>query len=169
MDRHRALATATGATPGGGAGGDDACIALAELLAQTSRRLRRGSMAQLTPLGITFAQARVLRVVAEAEQPLRMADIAARLEVVPRSVTSMVDALEAIGVVTRSVDPGDRRSVRVELADGGRDLLGRLDRARRASAEKIFGPLSDRERDELHRLLAALCQGAACPDAGGGR
>jgi hypothetical protein len=39
---------------------------IAELLSGASRRLRRGTMAQLTPLGLTFAQARVLRVVASS-------------------------------------------------------------------------------------------------------
>lgn len=170
--QHRGSSTATAAVPlrstaGTDAARADASVALAELLARTSRRLRRGSMAQLVPLGITFAQARVLRVVADADMPLRMADIAARLEVVPRSVTSMVDALEASRLVNRTADPADRRSVLVELSAGGRDLLHRLDRARRDSAEQIFGPLSDHERNDLRRLLAAVCDRGACTDSGG--
>jgi len=135
---------------------------LAELLLSASRRLRRGSMAQLEPLGLTWAQARVLRVVADAEQPLRMADIATRLEVVPRSVTSMVDALEEAGLVHREADPGDRRSVRVALAPRGRGLLDRLAEARRQGAEELFGPLSPDDRAALHHLLGAVCGHGPC-------
>src|ERR1035438_5832265 len=71
----------------------DTTLELAELLTHTSRRLRRGSIVQLAPLGLTYAQARVLRLVAAHGRPLRMADLAAQLDVVPRSVTTMVDAL----------------------------------------------------------------------------
>jgi len=139
---------------------------LAELLSNASRRLRRGSMAQLEPLGLTWAQARVLRVVADAEEPLRMADIATRLEVVPRSVTSMVDALEEAEFVRRETDPDDRRSVRVALTSRGRGLLDRLSEARRQSAEELFGPLSPGDRTALHDLLGAVCGHGACGGPG---
>src|SRR5580693_4420428 len=93
----------------------DTTLELAERLTHSARRLRLGSTAQLAPLGLTNAQARVLRIVASAGHPLRMADIAARLEVVPRSVTTMVDGVEEAGLIVRSTDPYDRRSVLVTL------------------------------------------------------
>jgi DNA-binding MarR family transcriptional regulator len=135
---------------------------LAELLTHSARRLHRGSRAQLSPLGLTNAQARVLRIVASCSHPLRMADIAARLEVVPRSVTTMVDGVEAAGLIVRSPDPDDRRSVLVSLTARGHALLERLEGARRATAEEIFGGLSPAERAELARLLGALCRRGGC-------
>jgi DNA-binding MarR family transcriptional regulator len=142
--------------------GIDATLELAELLTHSAHRLRRGSTAQLAPLGLTNAQARVLRIVATAGRPLRMADIAALLDVVPRSVTTMVDGVEAAGLIARSADPGDRRSVLVSLTPGGHALLQRLDRARRATAEEIFGGLTGTERADLARLLGALCHQGHC-------
>ena len=44
--------------------GPDVSLQLAELLTHTARRLRRGSITQLAPLGLTYAQARVLRLAA---------------------------------------------------------------------------------------------------------
>ncbi len=146
----------------------DTTLELAELLSHSARRLRRGSTAQLAPLGLTNAQARVLRIVASAGRPLRMADIAARLEVVPRSVTTMVDGVEAAGLIVRSTDPDDRRSVLVRLTSQGRDLLERLERARRATAEDIFGGLAPAERADLARLLGALCRRDRCCSCGVG-
>lgn len=146
--------------PGPAAGGpvpEGSPSDLADLVAQTARRIRRGSTEHLAPLGITGAQARVLRIVSDG--PIRMADIAARLEVVPRSVTSMVDGLEETGLVRRRPDPDDRRSVLVEPTPGGKRLLARLHDARRATAEQVFGPLDEADRAELVRLLGRLCAG----------
>lgn len=56
---------------------------LAEQLLRLTRRLHRLQRRQLEPLGITPAQARLLRTVAVCERPPRMADLAQRLEVVP--------------------------------------------------------------------------------------
>jgi DNA-binding MarR family transcriptional regulator len=134
----------------------DLIARLAELLACTSWRLRRASRRELEPLGLTFGQARALRLLARAGEPVRIGELAARLEVVPRSATSMVDALEAAGLVDRTPDPVDRRSVLVGLTGSGDDLLARLGRVRRASAESLFARLDAAQRDQLHELLATL-------------
>jgi DNA-binding MarR family transcriptional regulator len=130
---------------------------LAELVVRTSRRLHRSSMAALGPMGLTAAQARVIRFLEGIGHPARMADIAAALEVVPRTATSMVDGLETLGLVTRAIDPNDRRSILVSLSGEGSQLLGRLAQARRRTAEMTFSPLSPSDRGELVRLLSALC------------
>lgn len=141
--------------------GPDVSLQLAELLTHTARRLRRGSITQLAPLGLTYAQARVLRLAA-SDPPLRMADLAAQLEVVPRSVTTMVDALEHAGLVARHVDADDRRSVLVAPTPQGRALLEHLEAARRDSAEEVFGHLDGAQRDALAALLELLCARVAC-------
>jgi DNA-binding MarR family transcriptional regulator len=145
--------------------GAERALDLADLVGQAARRLRRGSVAHLGPLGLTLAQARVLRLVGAG--PLRMAEIAARLEVVPRTVTSMVDGLESAGLVQRRPDPDDRRSVLVEPTTTGRQLLGQLADARRATAAQVFASLDSKEREQLARLLRRLCAGDCTP--GGGR
>jgi DNA-binding MarR family transcriptional regulator len=114
-------------------------------------------------LGLTYGQARVLRLVAHAGHPLRMADLASQLEVVPRSATTMVDALEAAGLVGRATDAGDRRSVLVSLTAEGRHLIDGLETARRHSAEEVFGGLDTAQRAELITLLSVLCARGSCP------
>lgn len=76
---------------------------LAEQLLRLTRRLHRIQSRQLEPIGITPAQFRLLRTVAHYDGPPRMADLAQRLDVVPRAVTSLVDALEASGRVRRTL------------------------------------------------------------------
>ncbi|MGA2527633.1 MAG: MarR family transcriptional regulator [Acidimicrobiales bacterium] len=154
--------------PTGAAPGADDPAQLAELLVRATRRLQRSSMAELGPIGLTGAKARVIRYLSGAGHPARMADIAAALEVVPRSATSLVDDLEEAGLVKRAVDPADRRSILVSLTRQGLLLLDRVAQARGRTAEVTFSPLSMTERAELRRLLS-LCCGPCCgPEDHGG-
>ncbi|MFG2838138.1 MarR family winged helix-turn-helix transcriptional regulator [Streptomyces zaomyceticus] len=129
---------------------------LAEQLLRLTRRLHRIQKRHLEPVGITPAQSRLLRTVAHFGDPPRMADLAARLEVVPRAVTSLVDGLEAVDRVRRVPDPTNRRVVRIELTDAGRATLRELRSARRAAAEDILAPLTAAQREVLGGLLSAL-------------
>jgi DNA-binding MarR family transcriptional regulator len=122
-------------------------------------------MAELGPIGLTGAQARVVRYLDGLGHPARMADIAAALEVVPRTATSVVDDLEASKLVTRAIDPRDRRSILVSLTEEGARLLDRIAQARRRTAEATFSLLSPQERGELTRLLGVLC-GPGCGPKG---
>src|ERR1044072_5648526 len=120
--------------------GPDTSGRLAEQLLRLTRRLQRAQKRHMEPLGITPAQARLLRTVADHDGPPRMADLAERLEVVPRAVTSLVDALEAHGRVRRAPDPSNRRAVRIELTETGQSTLLALRHARRAAAEDAHAP-----------------------------
>ncbi|MGW0362951.1 MarR family winged helix-turn-helix transcriptional regulator [Streptomyces sp. NPDC002990] len=136
---------------------------LAEQLLRLTRRLHRIQKRHMEPLGITPAQSRLLRLVShyEGAQPPRMADLAARLEVVPRAVTTLVDGLEAAGCVRRAPDPASRRVVRIELTDTGRATLRRLRNARTDAAEEILAPLTADQREVLGGLLNALADAPA--------
>jgi len=136
---------------------DDMVVRLAEVLTRASWRLRRNERKELAPYGLSFAQARALRVLVEGG-PMRMGDLAARLEIVPRTATTRVDGLEEAGLVQRTPDPEDRRSIRVAATAGGKDLVARLSLQRRHSAEKLFGPLGPRDRSELLRLLESVAE-----------
>ncbi len=141
----------------------DADGLLAEQLLLLTRRVHRIQKRHLKQcgLGITPAQSRLLRVLAQYGSPPSMADLARHLEVVPRAVTTLVDGLEAGGTVRRAPDPVNRRVIRIELTDEGRDALMELRRARRAAADQILTPLSARQRDVLGELLAALVEDTA--------
>jgi len=128
---------------------------LAELLTRASWRLRNNERKALAPHGLTFAQARALRVLVDTG-PMRIGDLAALLEIVPRSATSRVDDLEEAGLVARSADPNDRRSVIIAATPEGHELVTRLRAQRRAGAETLFAPLTTGDRAELVRLLGVL-------------
>ncbi|MCF3964741.1 MarR family winged helix-turn-helix transcriptional regulator [Streptomyces fuscigenes] len=145
---------------------------LGEQLLRLTRRLHRIQKHQLAPVGITPAQGRLLRTVAHCVAhrggPPRMADLAARLEVVPRAVTTLVDGLEANGWVRRVPDPANRRVIRVELTDSGQETLTSLRAARHAAAEEVLAPLSGAQRETLGELLSALTGPPSEPSPGRG-
>ena len=134
---------------------------LAEQLLRLTRRVHRIQKRHLErrELGITPAQSRLLRTLAHYGSPPRMADLAERLEVVPRAVTTLVDGLEANGKVRRVPDPANRRVIRIELTDDGRAALRELRAARRSAAEEILAPLGDAQREALGELLDTLIDG----------
>ncbi|WP_393054980.1 MarR family winged helix-turn-helix transcriptional regulator [Streptomyces sp. LN549] len=132
---------------------------LAEQLLRLTRRLQRIQSRQLEPIGITPAQFRLLRTVAHCDGPPRMADLAQRLDVVPRAVTTLVDGLEASGRVRRIPDPESRRVVRIEITEEGIATLRSLRNARRAAAEEILAPLTTDQREVLGGLMTALVDG----------
>ncbi|MEW2562544.1 MULTISPECIES: MarR family winged helix-turn-helix transcriptional regulator [Streptomyces] len=134
---------------------------LAEQLLRLTRRVFRIQKRHLGQrgLGVTPAQSRLLRTLAHCDTPPRMADLAERLEVVPRAVTSLVDALEDGGKVRRVPDPTNRRVIRIELTGDGVKTLRELHDVRRAAAEEILAPLSDEQRAALGGLLDTLVDG----------
>jgi DNA-binding MarR family transcriptional regulator len=142
----------------GGAPDSSSPPSLAELYLRTAHRIRRRSAPTFDRFGLTEAQARALRVISRYERP-RMADLAQALEVVPRSITSMVDTLESAGFVTRQPDPTDRRATIVVLTDAGVEVLLQVGRMRAEAAEQLFAKLSPTEQGELRRLLEIIEDG----------
>jgi DNA-binding MarR family transcriptional regulator len=134
-------------------GGSDLNGQLAEGFTRVSAHLRRNSARHLAPLGLTYAQARLLRTIAGASRPLRMSELAAGLGIVPRSATTTVEALETAGFVVRLPDPDDRRSVLVALTPEARRAVTRIQSARCDAADEVFAALDASERATLLAFL----------------
>ncbi|HEU5334254.1 MAG TPA: MarR family transcriptional regulator [Actinocrinis sp.] len=139
-------------------------VQLADLLHRLTRRLRRAQAERLAPLGLTPAQERALRMIARGEEPPRMTELADRLGIVPRSLTTVIDALEEAGLVRREIDPRNRRAILLRLTDRGTAVRDDLREARRRAAEDLFAPLSAADRKTLADLLALLDSSAEPAD-----
>jgi len=95
-------------------------------------------------------------VIARAEEPQRMTELAEQLGIVPRSLTAVIDALEEAGLVRREVDARNRRATLVRLTEKGGAVRDDMREARRQAAEDLFAPLADKDREVLARLLTML-------------
>jgi len=131
-------------------------VQLADQLHRLTRRLRRAQAERLSPLGLTPAQERALRLITRSDEPPRMTELADRLGIVPRSLTTVVDALEEAGLVRREIDPRNRRAILLRLTDNGAAVRDELREARRRAAEDLFAPLTAADRDTLAALLTRL-------------
>ncbi|WP_406278609.1 MarR family winged helix-turn-helix transcriptional regulator [Embleya sp. NBC_00896] len=139
---------------------------IGELFMRLAKRIRVRAGRELAPLGLTPAQAHAIKVLSHAEAPLRMAELAARLEIVPRSATTVVDDLVARDLVRRSTCDRDRRATLVELTESGRTELRRIREIRQGAGAAVFDRLGEADRAELLRLLRLLdedCDEHSCP------
>jgi DNA-binding MarR family transcriptional regulator len=134
-------------------------VQLADLLHRLTKRLRRAQAERLAPLGLTPAQERALRLITRSEDPPRMTELAERLGIVPRSLTTVIDALEEAGLVSREIDPRNRRAILLHLTDRGASVRDELRADRRRAADDLFAPLTPADRETLGNLLSRLDAG----------
>jgi DNA-binding MarR family transcriptional regulator len=114
------------------------------------RRFLRFSEAAAGAVGLTPRQHQALLAIrgAPPSSPLRVGDLAQRLQVRPHSAVGLLDRLVALGLVTRRVGRLDRRRVLVTLTARGRRVLDRLTAAHRAELRRL--------RPRITRLLDRL-------------
>src|ERR1700752_1078913 len=97
--------------------------------------------------GLGFARGRVLWALQESG-PLLMRAIGQALGISPRTVTGLIDALEADGWVTRSPHPADRRATIISLNGTAEAALARLRENYEGMARDL---LNDLPEDDLAR------------------
>jgi DNA-binding MarR family transcriptional regulator len=102
----------------------------------------------LRPFGLTFARYEVLRLLAFTRRGVMpVGKIGERLQVHPASVTNAVQRLEADGLVRRTDNPNDGRSVLAEITDAGRRLVEECtDRLNTEVFAAVPIPLGQQER-----------------------
>jgi DNA-binding MarR family transcriptional regulator len=102
--------------------------------------------------GLGFARGRVLWALHESG-PVLMRALSQVLGISPRTVTGLVDALEADGWVTRGPHPADRRATIISLTPAAEAALARLRDSYEGLAHDL---LSDLPADDLARCRAVI-------------
>jgi DNA-binding MarR family transcriptional regulator len=106
-----------------------------------------------TPL--TPARTRVLWDLAHGGPSTQHA-LAARLEVSPRNITGLVDALEEGGYVARSPHPSDRRAVIVSLSASAERLMLGMQREHAELTADLLDAVEPADRPALERGIDAI-------------
>jgi len=123
---------------------------LRSAVTRLNRRLRSSSLGGISP-----GQASALAMIERLGSPA-LSELAAAEQVRPPSMTRLVDALEADGLVLRRVDDADRRCQRVTLTAAGRRALSTIRSRKTAFLEERLGDLSAAELDAVGRALPIL-------------
>ncbi|GAA2465855.1 MarR family winged helix-turn-helix transcriptional regulator [Agromyces soli] len=105
--------------------------------------------------GLTSARVRVLWVL-QHSGPMTQQALASALEVSPRNVTGLVDALEASGHVHRAPHPNDRRAVLVELSATAEQTMAQMQRDHAALSATLLDAVDPGERAAVERGVAAI-------------
>ncbi|HTD69632.1 MAG TPA: MarR family transcriptional regulator [Gemmatimonadales bacterium] len=112
--------------------------------------------AALSPTGLSLAKLAVLHLLADANEPLPLSDLAARQHCVRSNITQLMDRLEKDGLVRRRPDPDDRRSVLAELTPAGAQAHAKGVRALSEAQRAIVSALKAGEAMSLQSALSAL-------------
>jgi DNA-binding MarR family transcriptional regulator len=116
--------------------------------------------AVLKPHGLTFARYEALVLLTfSSSGALPMGKMGERLQVHPTSITSIIDRLEASGLVVRKRHPEDGRAVLAEITDEGRAVVERAT-GDVVGADFAIAVLDDVRLKELSDLLRPVRRAA---------
>ena len=122
-------------------------------------------MRQQTDTGLSPTLLAALATV-EAAGPLTLGELACREQVAPPTITKAVTALEEQGLLSRTVDPGDRRVARVGITPAGRQLLEGARTRKNAWLDRRLGALQPEDLGRLFDAIEALERLTEAPAAG---
>jgi len=132
---------------------------LVDSILHAAHRVRTATDAVLRDGGLSLPGLKLLRSLTEADRSMR--EVSDVLRVSPRTVTDIIDGLQARGLVVRRPHPTDRRVTLLHLTEAGARRFAEASVvADRAGDEAISG-LDEDERRTLRRLLERV--GAVVP------
>jgi DNA-binding MarR family transcriptional regulator len=103
---------------------------------------------------VTLPQFRMLLVVGQGET--KLVTLAERLGVNPSTAMRMADRLSAAGLVSREVNPTDRRETLLRLTDEGRRITDEVIAHRRTEITAILARMSAAQRQALVAAMSAF-------------
>lgn len=138
---------------------------LAPLMAEFGKAFSRKIFSEMGRAGTTPARAKLLMTL-QCHGSCKMSDISGHLEVTPRSVTKLVDGLEAEGLVVRESHPHDRRATIIRLTPEGILVSKESMLANNTTVTELFERLAASDRQHLERILRKLIEALSEPSQG---
>jgi DNA-binding MarR family transcriptional regulator len=136
------------------------------------RRLQQVSVSffhdELRPLSLTPLQTTVLRALGK-ENGLDQVSLASKAVVDASTIKDVVHRLEQNKAVKRKQSSVDKRMKIVELTETGRKLLRDSVPLANIAADKLLAPLTERERQQLLKIIAKIVTAHDPEAASGGR
>lgn len=111
--------------------------------------------AVLDPLEVAFPEYLCMRVLSKFPGQSN-ADLARALSVSPQAMNMVLRGLENRGLLTRPASVSSGRSLPAQLTREGEALVKRTDAGVRAAEDRLMANLTDQERQDFRRILAAL-------------
>jgi DNA-binding MarR family transcriptional regulator len=128
-----------------------------------ARRIRTSADAALRQSGLSLSSYKLMRALEDSDQSMR--EVSEILQVSPRTVTDMIDGLEARGLVARHAHPADRRITLLHLTEDGRRQLATAKALADQSHGAAISGLSEQDQRTLSRLLNQVAPAVHAPPA----
>lgn len=97
--------------------------------------------------------------------PVSQAELGRTVRIDPKDMVTVLNELQAGGLVTRTADPADRRKNAIAISPAGRTVLHRLEELGDAANDELLAPLDPSERAQLTALLTRIVH---APDGAAG-
>jgi MarR family transcriptional regulator, organic hydroperoxide resistance regulator len=152
-----------------GPGTDSAPADLTWLLHRAAQRMRAALDQVARTRGLAGVRDWIVLAALTAEPGRTQLALAHDLGLDKTTLTSLLDRLEADGLIIRSLDPHDRRARIPELTDAGRRTQAEVTRARDHAEAELLSAFTKDEQRLLRALLTRLAAGqtGGCLEAAG--
>ncbi len=132
---------------------------LGYLVGTLGSAMRKGLEDELAPMGITPAQ----WVILEAAFSGKADTLTALARIIPvdaAAISRQLDKLQQRGLVRRRRLRSDRRTVRIELTDAGRELVPKLAPAVEANNRRFLTDITTDEQTAFTKIIQTMIQNA---------
>jgi DNA-binding MarR family transcriptional regulator len=128
---------------------------IAEVIARLRRALRRGARVADPGNRLAVAQLEVLSAVTE-QAGVRPGQLARQLHMRPNTVTTIVNALSAQGMLSRASSAGDRRAIELTVTEAGQQAVLTFQATNAAVLHIALSTLAAPQRRALAAAVPAL-------------
>lgn len=134
------------------------------VMMKAHRAIQRVAIRSIEASGLGLSDFAVLEMLLhKGPQPVN--EIGRRIELTSGAITTAVDRLESLGLVTRVAHPGDRRARIVELTTVGKQQATKIFATHKAAMDSAAIGLTKAERTTLLALLKRFGTSAQAPSA----
>lgn len=134
---------------------NDLALGLWVKLARTFSVFSKKTFDQIRTYGLTTPQFGVLECLGHLGS-MTIGELSEKMLISSGNGTVIVDNLEKEGLVQRTRDTNDRRVIKVELTETGRDLFNNIFSSHADYVGKLAGKLTTEEQESLSNLLKKL-------------
>jgi len=120
-----------------------------------SAMLKKNGRKILTNYPITHSQFIALQWIAEQEN-LTVGELSKKIGLAFSTTTDLVDRMESHQLIKRVRDVQDRRVVRIQTLDKGREIIQEVIGERREYLNRVLNNLTTQQQDELNTILDLL-------------
>lgn len=97
-------------------------------------------------------KARILNVL-EANGPMNQRALQDEVEITSSSASELLKKMEDHGLITRTQDPENSRSLIVEITEAGKERAAAFDAEKKEKTKKLFAALTEEEKVQFAEML----------------